>query len=126
MNFRFARHTHKIAEISKFYTEILGFEILGEFKNHEQYDGVFIGKINCDWHLEFTSSPDIPDHTFDEDDLIVFYPKTETEYKQIINNIEISDIEIKKAKNPYWNENGILVKDPDDFGIIISPLKIEK
>ena len=34
-------------------------------------------------------------------------------------------IEILKAKNPYWNENGILVKDFDNHNVAISPLKIK-
>ncbi|WP_394335311.1 hypothetical protein [Lutibacter flavus] len=33
------------------------------------------------------------------------------------------NIKIEKAKNPYWNENGILIKDPDGFNIIVSSLK---
>ncbi|WP_394335993.1 hypothetical protein [Flavobacterium laiguense] len=27
------------------------------------------------------------------------------------------------SKNPYWNENGKMVLDPDGFRIVISPLK---
>ena len=44
MQFRVARHTNKIEEISEFYTKIIGLEILGDFKNHSNYDGIFIGK----------------------------------------------------------------------------------
>ena len=34
-------------------------------------------------------------------------------------------IELIKAKNPYWNENGKMILDPDGYRIIISDLKIE-
>ena len=29
------------------------------------------------------------------------------------------------AKNPFWNENGVMIKDPDDFGVIVSNFKIK-
>ncbi|WP_409558146.1 hypothetical protein [Chishuiella sp.] len=28
------------------------------------------------------------------------------------------------SKNPYWNLNGVTIKDPDGLNVIISPLKI--
>ncbi len=46
MNFRIASHPNKIKEISEFYINILNLEILSSFKNHNNYDGVFIGKKN--------------------------------------------------------------------------------
>ncbi|WP_395076581.1 hypothetical protein [Flavobacterium sp.] len=32
-------------------------------------------------------------------------------------------IDFIKSKNPFWNENGKIIVDPDGFGIIISNLK---
>ena len=29
------------------------------------------------------------------------------------------NIEIKKAKNPYWEENGITILDPDRYHVVI-------
>ncbi len=74
MNFRIARHTNKIKKITAFYINILNLEILGSFTNHDNYDGVFIGKQNLDWHLEFTRSDELAEHQFDDDDILVFYP----------------------------------------------------
>ena len=56
MQFRYARHTNNLGPLIKFYTEIIGLEKLGEFKDHDNYDGVFLGHKNSDWHLEFTVS----------------------------------------------------------------------
>ena len=44
MKLRVARHTDDLEPIIKFYTDILGLEIIGEFKDHSNYDGVFLGK----------------------------------------------------------------------------------
>ncbi len=124
MILRVARHTDNLEKVISFYIEIMGLEIMGDFKNHDGYDGVFIGKPNLDWHLEFTISQENPNHIFDEDDILVFYPKTIEELDSIMNKIHENNFEIKKSKNPYWNINGILIKDYDNHNVIISPLKI--
>ena len=120
MKFRIARHTDNFLPIITFYTEILGLELLGSFENHNNYDGIFIGKRGADWHLEFTKSAENATHSFDEDDLLVFYIDTKSEYQAILNRFAENKVEIQQAKNPYWNENGTLVLDPDGYGIVIS------
>ena len=123
MKLRFARHTNNLENIKSFYIDILGFELLGSFENHNNYDGIFIGKPNLSWHLEFTKSNEIVKFNFGEEDYLVFYPENEIEYQTIINRIIENKIQFIESKNPYWNENGKLVLDPDGFGIIISNLK---
>ena len=125
MEFRYARHTNNIKVLVDFYTGILNFEELFAFNNHNGYSGAFVGKPSHDWHLEFTQSDTPSQHSFDEDDVLVFYPKTEIEYIDIVRNIESNKIAKIKAKNPFWNENGITIEDPDGFKVIISPLKVD-
>lgn len=125
MTFRFARHTNNLEQIKSFYIDILGFELLGGFENHNGYDGVFIGKSNENWHLEFTKSEEIVLFNFNEDDILVFYPNNKTEFDFIMNKIHSRKIEFIKAKNPYWNENGKMILDPDGYRVIISDLKIK-
>jgi len=123
MDFRLARHTNNLNSIIEFYTNVLDFDILGQFENHENYDGVFLGKQGLDWHLEFTTSSDKAEHTTDEDDALVFYPKTITDYEAILSNIEKFNIVKLQSKNLYWNRNGIMIKDSDGFYVIVSVLK---
>ncbi|CAM3534052.1 VOC family protein [Flavobacterium gelidilacus] len=125
MKFRFARHTNDLDKIKTFYTTVLGFEVLGSFEDHDSYDGLFLGKPNLDWHLEFTKSDETVDFNYNEDDILVFYPNTIIEYNQLIENILKNSIEIITSKNPYWNENGKMIFDPDGFRIVISNIKIE-
>ena len=126
MNFRVARHTNNLEEIKFFYISVLGFELLGNFENHHSYDGIFIGKPNLDWHLEFTKSNEIVEFNFNEDDIYVFYPKTISEYNKLIESVLKNNVSFIEAKNPYWNENGKMILDPDGFRIIITNLKIKK
>lgn len=120
MKFRAARHTDNLHTLTEFYRSIFFLEILGEFKDHKGYDGVFIGKQGLPWHLEFTQSSESAKHTFDENDLLVFYPETKEEYEKIIANIQRLKIPTITPKNPYWRENGTMVEDPDGFKIVVS------
>ena len=123
MKFRIARHTNNLEKTKHFYTSVLGFEVLGSFENHANYNGIFIGKPNLDWHLEFTTSNEIVDFDFNEDDILVFYPEEISEYNKLLDTVQKNNISFIKAKNPYWNENGKMILDPDGYRIIISNLK---
>lgn len=123
MFLRVARHTNNLEKIEAFYVNILGFERLGDFQNHNNYDGVFIGKPDLDWHFEFTESNDKANHHFDEDDILVLYPTTILKYNDMLNSVLNNNISTITSKNPYWNENGKMFLDPDGYRIVISPLK---
>lgn len=126
MHLRVARHTNNLKEIENFYVNILGFERLGGFEKHNNYNGVFIGKSDLGWHFEFTQSEMKAVHVFDEDDVIVLYPDTIRKYNMLYSQIEDNGIEFIEAVNPYWNENGKMFLDPDGYRIVISPLKATK
>lgn len=119
MNFRVARHTNDLNKIIHFY-QMLEMKILGSFENHDNYDGVFLGFSDADWHLEFTVSNEKPQHRPDEDDLLVFYFDDEIKLNEIKSKLIQNNIKQIEAKNPYWNNNGFLFLDPDDFGIILT------
>lgn len=119
MKFRVARHTNDLEKIEQFYITVIGLKKLGEFKNHNNYNGIFLGIERADQHLEFTTSLEKANHTFDEDDIFVFYTKTTEEYLAIKNKIKKENITIETPKNRYWQENGIQIYDPDGYKIII-------
>ena len=123
MILRVARHTNNLEIIENFYINVLGFEKLGGFQNHNNYDGIFIGIPDSDWHFEFTQSKTEADHKFDDDDIIVLYPDTITKYNKLLESLLENDIKKIIAINPYWNENGQMFLDPDGYRIVISPLK---
>ena len=125
MQFRYARHTADLNTLEDFYTNILGFSVLGRFENHAGYDGVFLAKEGTDWHLELTQSDDVPEHNSDEDDLLVFYPESQHECETILAAIHEAGLELVLPKNPYWIEYGICVLDPDGFRVIISRQRVK-
>lgn len=120
MTFRYARHTNNLEGLVKFYIDVIGLKKIGEFKDHNSYNGVFLGFPKSDWHIEFTESLEIVKHFPDKDDLFVFYAKDDNEFNTIKSRIEEMQIPISKSKNPYWNKNGIEIADPDGFGVVIT------
>lgn len=120
MKFRAARHTTDLNRIIDFYGRILGLKVLAQFKAHNNYDGVFLGLPGADWHLEFTISDIAPIHLPDDDDLLVFYAETVTEFNSIKEKFIAENIKPSAPKNPYWEKNGITFEDPDGFRIVIS------
>ncbi|WP_031455352.1 VOC family protein [Flavobacterium chungangense] len=125
MTLRVARHTNDLKKIEDFYINILGFQKLGGFQKHNNYDGIFIGKPDLDWHFEFTQSQTKANHIFDEDDIIVLYPDTIAKYNSLLENLLKNNIQKITAMNPYWNENGQMYLDPDGYRIVVSPLKAQ-
>ena len=119
MKFRYARHTNHLEPIIQFYTSILEFEILGSFKNHEGYDGVFLGLPEENWYLEFTVSWQQPLHRPDEDDFLVFYPESEAAFNRALKNMLHMNIKASTPQNPYWKKNGVMMLDPDGYGVVI-------
>lgn len=118
MKFRIARHTDNLKTISAFYSNLPEMEVLGSFEAHDGYDGIFIGKPEERWHLEFTQSNETVHHTPDEDNLLVFYYEDEIVHKQALTYLDSVSKRIP-AKNPYWNIHGATYKDPDGFGLVV-------
>lgn len=119
MKIRIARHTNNLKLISNFYRNILSLQTLGEFQDHDGYNGIFLGRIDQNWELEFTTSDISADHYFDEDDLLVFYV-SKIELNAFQKKIHEYNIPVITPKNPYWNNMGIHIKDPDGYGIIVA------
>src|SRR5690606_9592521 len=111
-------------QLVDFYTSVLEFEVLGDFKDHDGYNGVFLGKPGENWHLEFTFNGELPLSKFDEDDALVFYPTQLAAYNQILKMLKQHQIPLIAPKNPYWQNNGICFEDCDGAKIIVSKLRI--
>jgi catechol 2,3-dioxygenase-like lactoylglutathione lyase family enzyme len=123
MKFRIARHTTDLNRIIDFYGRILGLKILGQFKDHDNYNGVFLGLPDADWHLEFTVSDTVPVHNPDDDDLLVFYATSLDEFRNIKEKFVINRVKYVAPKNPHWAKNGITFEDPDGFRIVLSIMR---
>ncbi|AWC29321.1 MULTISPECIES: VOC family protein [Bacillus cereus group] len=125
VQFRIARPTDKFEEVITFYNKGLGLKQIGEFYNHEGYDGVMFGLPDAEYHLEFTrhhnGSP-CPAPT--KDNLLVFYFTNQSEIHKIAKRLHTLGYGEVEPENPYWREKGITIEDPDGWRIVL--MYIEK
>jgi catechol 2,3-dioxygenase-like lactoylglutathione lyase family enzyme len=120
MPFRFARHTTSLAPLIAFYTEAIGLQMVSHFEQHEGYDGVILGLPGEDWQVEFTTSSQSAQHSFDEDDALVFYVSAKAFQQAIMADAcRLGILEII-PKNPYWQRNARALRDPDGYPVIIA------
>lgn len=121
MHFRTARHTNDLGPLIDFYTRIIGLKVTDHFEDHAGgYNGVILGKAGESWELEFTTSKEPAQHSFDQDDNLVFYASSLAEYDELIKIVQENNIERVSPANPYWDVYGITVRDPDGYRVIIS------
>jgi catechol 2,3-dioxygenase-like lactoylglutathione lyase family enzyme len=113
---RVARQTGHLDEIVTFYREGLGLPQIDHFAGHAGYDGVMLGLPSTGAHLEFTategSSPPIP-HA---EHLLVLYVGDQRTVDELFSRLAIAPI---PSENPYWDEVGVTVCDPDGFRIVL-------
>mgnify|MGYP003508128859 FL=1 len=118
--FRVARPTQQLEKVIEFYTKGLGLEIIGEFHNHAGYDGVMIGDKHLPYHLEFTFHPaHTQTHPPGNENLLVFYFETETEWQQTQEQIRNLGYTPVAPENPYWLNNSVTFEDPDGWRVVL-------
>ncbi len=120
MRLRVARHTQNLKAMEGFYCHGIGLSVLGRFRDHAGYNGLFIGLEEFAWHLEFTTSEKPPRHRPDKDDLLVFYCKDTAMFDKITLQLTAINAREVLPENPYWAEDGKTYLDPDNFRVVIA------
>ena len=118
MQVRFARHTHRLDEVVRFYGEGLGLPELGRFDDHDGYSGVFFGLPGTAAHLEFTSGGRHDAPPPHPETLLVFYLGDTDAVEELRRRIGADPV---ASANPYWNTHGITLVDPDGFRVVLVP-----
>jgi catechol 2,3-dioxygenase-like lactoylglutathione lyase family enzyme len=118
---RVARPTRSLQKLIKFYCEGLGLEVVGSFTGHAGYSGVMIGLPGRDYHLEFTeheeSQEDHPPPG--RDNLLVFYIPERAVVERIVARLAALGYASVAPENPYWNERGVTIEDPDGWRVVL-------
>jgi NAD(P)H-dependent FMN reductase len=115
---RVARHTDRLAEMVAFYRDGIGLTEIGDFRDHNGYDGVFLAVPGTGAHLELTtggrhSAP--PPHP---ESLLVFYLGDDHAVQAATARLGLDPV---VPANPYWADHGVTVQDPDGFGVVLVP-----
>lgn len=117
---RVARPTNDLAAVLRFYRDGLGFDVLDEFRDHDGFDGVMVGRRGAAYHLEFTrKSEQSPGGPPSDDDLLVFYLPDEIAWSAAVSRMEKAGYAAVKSSNPYWDEKGRTFEDPDGYRVVL-------
>jgi catechol 2,3-dioxygenase-like lactoylglutathione lyase family enzyme len=120
VQFRIARPTNQLDNIIRFYTEALELDIIGQFKDHDGFDGVMIGLPGKTHHLEFTqhsSNTSLTKPT--EENLLVFYFDDPEEYSKTNKRLQDAGHQPIPPANPYWLNKSETYEDPDKWRIVL-------
>ena len=117
---RIARPTDDLDALFAFYTEALGFEKLGEFRDHEGFDGVMLGHSEIPYHFEFTHAHG---HKVGRaptlENLLVFYFANYSSWQEAVSRIEGFGASPVTSFNPFWDLHGQTYEDPDGYRIVL-------
>ena len=115
---RVSRPTDRLDAIVAFY-QAAGLRILGEFQDHEGFDGVMLGRPGAAWHLEFTRCTGYPaGRAPTQDNLLVLYLPDRAEWKAAVAAMKAAGHAAIASFNPYWDRDGTTFEDPDGYRIV--------
>ena len=117
---RVARPSDDLAANVKFYRDGLGFEVLYEFRDHDGFDAVMLGRKDAAYHLAFVrKAGHKAGRAPSKDNLLVFYLPDADELRQSLARQEELGHKPVKAFNPYWDKQGKTFEDPDGYRVVL-------
>ena len=118
---RIARPTDNIQLIAQMYQLGLGFELLGQFEDHQGFDGIIIGHPEHGYHLEFTHHRGTRvGRAPTQDNLMVFYIPNAEEWRQQGEQMEKAGFAKVVSYNPYWDQTGSTFEDADGYRVVLA------
>jgi ribosomal protein S18 acetylase RimI-like enzyme len=118
MDLRVARHTDRLDDVVAFYRDAVGLAVIGEFRGHDGYDGVFLDVPGTGAHLELTSGGAHGAPAPHPESLLVLYVGDEAVVRRILARVATPPV---APANPYWASHGVTVEDPDGFRVVLVP-----
>jgi hypothetical protein len=102
------------------YRAGLGLTVLGEFRDHDGFDGIILGRPADSYQLEFThhhghrvgGAPT-------QDNLLVFYYPAATEWTSACTCMTAAGFRQVPSYNPYWDISGQTFEDPDGYRVVL-------
>jgi catechol 2,3-dioxygenase-like lactoylglutathione lyase family enzyme len=117
---RVARPTDDLGAVVAFYRDGLGLDVLSEFRDHDGYDGVMLGRGGGGYHLEFTRRPGHPaGGAPGGEHLLVFYLPDDAAWRAAVARLEALGHRPVASENPYWDRRGRTFADPDGYRVVL-------
>lgn len=117
---RIARPTDRLQAIAQMYCRGLGFVRLGEFEDHQGFDGIILGHPQQAYHLEFTHHRGVQvGQAPTQDNLLVFYLPDREQWQEGGKQMLAAGFQRVQAYNPYWDVNGQTFEDLDGYRVVL-------
>ncbi|MFD5367611.1 VOC family protein [Streptomyces sp. NPDC127103] len=118
---RVARPSRDLAAAERFYVDGLGLEV--QWRTTERVSGkhdlLMVGPRGGGWHFELTRDPEHPvEPAPTVEDLFVVYLGAPVEEAQVERLLAAGGTRVA-AHNPYWDEYGVTVEDPDGYRLVL-------
>ncbi|MGW2815548.1 VOC family protein [Streptomyces sp. NPDC001415] len=118
---RVARPSRDLAAAEHFYVDGLGLDVLWRTTERVpgEHDLVMVGSPGGAWHFELTHDPEHPlEPTPTVDDLFVVYLGIPVD-EALVNRLVAAGGTRVRANNPYWDEYGVTIADPDGYRLVL-------
>lgn len=116
---RFTRAADALDECLLFYRDLLGLDVLFEFRDHDGYDGVVLGLPDRSVQLELIRHADATPPTRSEEDALVLY--LDDAGAALRARLD-GTVEVGVPSNPYWARLGAYeLTDPDGWHVLVVP-----
>ncbi|WP_024760667.1 VOC family protein [Streptomyces exfoliatus] len=118
---RVARPSRDLAAAERFYVDGLGLDVQWRTTTREpgKHDLLMVGPAGGGWHFELTRDPEHPvEPAPTVEDLFVVYLGAPVEEEQVERLLAAGGTRMP-AHNPYWDEYGVTVADPDGYQLVL-------
>jgi hypothetical protein len=117
---RVARACADVEALADQYARGLGFEVLGQWRDHEGFDGAVLGHPQAPYHLEFIHSHDEPAPPAPhKEHFLVFYLPDRDDWSARCRNMETAGFRRVANDNPYWERLGRTYMDREGGRIVL-------
>ncbi|MET8540195.1 VOC family protein [Kitasatospora sp. NPDC004799] len=118
---RIARPSLDLAAAERFYVGGLGLSVLwrSTARVPGKHDLLMVGPSGGSWHFELTYDPERPmAPTPTVEDLFVVYLGAPVD-EALVARLEEAGGTRVESHNPYWDEYGVTVADPDGYRLVL-------
>jgi len=119
---RVARPSRSLVAAERFWCEGVGLDVL--WRTGPDAEGghalLMVGPPGGAWHLELVADPEaLAANPPGEEDLLVVYRGRPVSDEEIERLVAAGGRRVT-ARNPYWDEHGVTIQDPDGYRLVLS------
>lgn len=118
---RIARPSHSYLDVVSFYRDLIELPVVGQFADHDGYDGTIFGLPDERFQLEVTHhSSGRPLPRPSEEDLLVLAFASDSGRAPLVARLRDAGHEPIELANPFWAADSVGFHDPDGWIVVLT------